>query len=461
MQFQKRFLFACFLLTCFTSWSQEDLHLFSLNNLVANSRLNPAQIGDFRYGIGLPLIASNVYFNGPPYLDFVGKNESKTVSNFDIALGKIERTNNFLRAGSTIQTFQFIYNAQNWSVNIHHAAKSNGLIQFPGELLELAWKGNAAFIGKTATIGPDFDIFSYEEVGIGGAVDIGKINIGARIKYLSGHSVLSTTRSNVSLYTDEDIYQAELEMDFQLNAADTDNADLSRFNFGPIGLDFTDTDVLILQTPRLLFDLNEDLFSVFQKGNHGLAFDLGIQWAVNDQFSVAFSALDIGNIKWNHHQQNFTANRTFSYNGLNIGRITFDGEDTIDFSGAQDSLDILEFEKAANVFTTQLPAQFYLGLTYELNERWRFNATLYHTSFKKNAFSAFSIGANYQVHRILNLGTSYVIRNEAHFLLGLNAVLQLGPFQIFTATDNILGVFRPLKASTINGSLGVGLTFGS
>ena len=460
MQLKKRLLFVCFFLFSLIVWGQQDLSLFSLHKVLTNNRLNPAQIGNFRFGIGLPQIASNVYFNGPPYLDFVGKNESTAANNFDIALGKVKERDNFLRAGAEVQTFQFIYNKKNWSINVHHASRSSGLIQFPRDLLELAWKGNTAFIGKTATIGTDFDVFSYEEIGIGGAVNFGKFNFGARIKYLSGHSVLSTTRSNISLYTDDDIYQAALNMDFQLNVADTDNGDLTRFSFGPIGLDFTDTDVLVLQLPRLLFDLNDKTFSPFQKGNHGVAFDLGIQWAINDQFLLTFSALDLGSIQWNRHQQNFIANRTFTYEGLNIGRITFDGTDSIDFSNAQDSLKILEFEKTQKSFSTPLPAQFYLGLSYQLNDKWQFNGLLYHTRFEKKDFSALTIGANYQIHRILNLGARYVLRNEERFLLGVNAALQLGPVQIFAATDNVLGIFRPLEASTLNGRVGLGLTFG-
>jgi len=427
-----------------------------LPHLVNQSSINPSYIGTTKFEFSLFPISANIYSNNPTYQDFIDNRESNNVLRYPSTALAFDQAN-LLRVGSTIETFRFIYNQKNWSFSVYHTAKAKGLIDYSGALLAVAIQGNAPFIGQRLSLDTDFSTFSYEELGIGGAIDLGKLKIGGRLKYLSGHSAAITRQSNISFYTDDDIYQLSLDMDLEVDIAGQ-GGDLSTFNFGPIGLEFTNDDNVIIQAPSLLFNLNDDLFNF--SGNHGFAIDLGLDWQINDQLQLTFSALDLGKITWKDAPKNYTANQTFEFDGLNLGQLTFDGAEIISFDSAQDSLDIVDFVGVNQSFSTILPAQFYLDLGYALNDKWHLNSTFFYSTFHNNAFKALSLGANYQLHKNFNVGTAVGLMNEASVVLGLNTALEIGPLQLFALTDNVFGLFALTDNRTVNAKVGLAFSFG-
>ena len=453
----RHLLFFCCLFGFFISYGQEQLSLYGLNHLVNQSSLSPSYIGTNKFEFNLFPVSSNIYSNQPTYQDFIDNRESNNVLRYPATALASDQAN-LLRVGSTIETFRFIYNQKNWSFSLHHTAKAKGIIDYSGTLLAVAIQGNAPFIGQNLSLDTDFSAFSYEELGIGGAVDLGKLKIGGRLKYLSGHSAAITRRSTISFYTDDDIYQLSLDMDLEVDIAGN-GGDLSAFNFGPIGLEFTNNDNVIIQSPDLLFNLNDDLFNF--SGNHGFAIDIGLDWQINDQLDLTFSAIDLGGIMWKESPKNYSANQTFEFDGLNLGQLTFDGAENISFDSAQDSLDIVDFVEINQSFSTTLPAQFYLNLGYRLNDKWYFNSTLFYSTFHNNAFKALSLGANYELHKNLNIGTSLGLMNEASLVLGLNAALEIGPLQLFALTDNVFGLFDLTDNRTVNAKVGLAFSFGT
>jgi hypothetical protein len=447
--------------TFFAGKAQQNLSLFALNNLTDYSKVNPAYLGNHPIEISLFPLSYHLYSNKVTYRDFVNTSEARNASNIlSFPEGKLmEGQGNILRASSEVATFRFVFNKNNWSFNVHHAARSNGVVNYSGNLAEMAIKGNAAFIGQKIPINTDFEILSFEELGIGAAYQFGKLKIGARFKYLLGHSLVQTTRSNASLLTDEEIYELTLSTDVAVEVAGSDEGDLSAFNFGPLGLDFTNKENVLIQSPLFLFDMGNDYFQ-FTK-NRGVGFDFGLDWQINEQFSIAFSVLDIGKINWKESPRTFTANQDFNFDGLSLGQLSFDGSETISFDNLQDSFDIIEFAEKLSPFSTNLPSQFYLAGQYQLNATWRFYTTLYRRNFANEAFNALSLGANYQITKQLNIGASYSIMNESMALLGLNATFEAGPFQFYALTDNIFGVLQPKESTTLNARVGIAFRFGN
>lgn len=454
---KKKLLFFPFLLFSLLGIAQQSLSLYNLSHLNNQSSLNPAYIGDHTFELTLFPISSNAYSNGPTYLDFIGKRESNNVLTYPSERLSLDQ-NNLFRANASIETFNLVYNQKNWAISLHHAAKSQGIIDYSGALLSVAIQGNAPFIGQNLPLNTDFSVFSYEEVGLGGAIKLGTFQVGGKIKYLSGQAAAITRRGQLSLFTDPDIYQLSLDTDLKIDVAGQAGNGLNEFNFGPIDLNFSEQENVLIQSPNLLFNWNNDLFNF--SGNHGVAFDVGFFWQFNQRLALTFSALDIGKINWKDSPRNYTANQTFEFDGLNLGQLTFDGAETFTFNQVQDSLDIIQFNRTTNTFSTTLPAQFYLGIGYDLNENWRLGGTAYYTKFQNNSFSALSLAINYQFHPSVNVGFSYGMMNEDHFLLGLNAALDLGPLQLFALTDNILGAFQVEDSRTLNAKVGISFSFG-
>lgn len=454
---KRQLLLFSFLFLCLSANAQQQISQFNLTHLNDQSSLNPAYVGDSRFELTVFPISSNLYSNGPTYRDFIGARTSDNVLTYPSSKLNFDQ-GNILRIGSAVETFRFVYNEKNWSIALHHAAKAKGIIDYSGSLLSVAIQGNAPFIGQDTPLNTDFSAFSYEEIGIGGAFKKGNFTIGGRVKYLSGHSAAITRKGALSLLTDDDIYQLSLNADLAIDVAGQKGSTLNEFNFGPIDLNFSSKEDVLIQSPSLLFNLDNDLFNF--SGNHGVAIELGFVWQINDQFKLNFSALDIGKINWKDSPRNYTAQETFEFDGLSLGQLTFDGNETFSFDSVQDSVDIINFTKTTESFSTTLPAQFYLGLGYDLNDRWHFGGTLYHTNFQNTPFTALSFGANYQLHEAFNIGLSYGIMNSESFLLGLNATLDIGPVQLFAVTDNILGAFKVEDSRTLNARVGVSLSFG-
>jgi len=430
---KKHLLFFCFIFFTINGFSQQNLSLYGLDHLIDQQSVKPTYIGTNQFELSLFPLSVSLFSNGPTFQDFVvGTGSTKTLvyPENDLAFGQ----GNKLRIAASIETVRFIYSEKNLSLSLNHSFKVNGLVDYAGALPALAIRGNAPYIGQNISLNTDFSVQAYEEWAFGAAFQVGNVNLGGRFKYLSGEATAITRKSNVNLLTDEDIYQLFLDMDVEIDVAGQNTNSTNDINLGRIGLNFS--------------------------GNHGLAVDLGVDWQINEQLSLSVSALDLGKINWKKSPRTYTANETFQFDGLSLGQLTLDDEEVLDFETIQDSLDIIKFEETPTVFSTKLSAQFYLGLVYEINEKWRLNATGYYTSIQDNTFSAFSLGTNYQLTKSFNIGTTYGVMNEEAFLIGLNATLQLGPFQLYAMTDNIIDTFRLGSKRTFNTRFGMGFTFG-
>jgi outer membrane biosynthesis protein TonB len=73
---------------------------------------------------------------------------------------------------------------------------------------------------------------------------------------------------------------------------------------------------------------------------------------------------------------------------------------------------------------------------------------------------AFSLGVQTRVKRLLQLGVNYSIYNRNAFNLGAGMGLNLGPLQIFLASDNILSAVSFQNAQNAHANLGLSLAFG-
>lgn len=429
----KHLLFCCFLFFTINCFGQQDLSLYGLNHLIDQQSLKPSYTSEHRFEVSIFPTSFNIFSNGPAYEDFV--NETGT-SNFliyptdKLSFGQ----GNVLRTGFSVETVRLIYQPDNWTFSLSHSLKGDVIIDYSGALLDIAIAGNSPYIGQNVPLDTDFSFMAYGELAFGMTVQLDNITIGGRFKYLSGQATSRSIKSTINLFTDDDIYQLFLDTDLEVQVAGNNTNSWDDINAGPISLNFA--------------------------GNHGVGVDFGLDWQFNDALSFSVSVLDLGTINWKKSPRTYTANETFEFDGLSLGQLTLNGEEVFDFENVIDSLDIIEFEATAAPFSTRLPPELYVGLGYNINEKWRLNATGYFTSIQNNTFSSFSLGTNYQLAKFFNIGTTYGIMNKDYFLLGLNATFQLGPFQLYVLTDNFLGLYQIERNRTFNFRLGMGFSFG-
>jgi hypothetical protein len=416
--------------------AQQELGLHFLRNTWQSSKTNPAFLTEQRFHFGLPNLYFNVAHTGPSYNEVVVKNNSgEDVLDISAVIDLLEDDNQ-LFTNVELETFSTSFGFKNLRLSLSHAVKFNAFMDYPKNLVEVAWNGNAQFVGETVSVGPNFQAFAYNEFAIGGAMKFLNVTGGLRLKFLTGIGDASSSRTDLNIYTDPDVYQLTINSDYQINTS-------SFFAYDENG-DF-ELDFGRFNTDRLFTN------------NFGMALDLGATIDLG-KIEVAASVIDLGAIKWNSNITNYSSEGSYTYEGLDISGIVND--DSISFEETLDTLsEVFGFDETAESYSTMLPTKFYLSGTFKVNDAFEVGGLFYSEAYLGKVYPAFALSANASLGRIISLGAIYSIRNQEYFNIGLNTVIRLGPVQLFAATDNIFAAFQPYDSRNVNARLGLNIVF--
>jgi hypothetical protein len=399
--------------------AQLDVNLQFMPSVVQQSSINPAYLPNHRFTLSGDI--NQGFYN---------------------SFGGVRLENNKLVTNSTNNNEYFMSNTQ-WNVaalglrvkNTFIGAAFNlrslNYLQLSGDGLQLALQGNGGFVGKTVALNPDAQFLNYSETGLWAAQKLGKLSIGARIKYLNGISAISSNKTNLSLTTDSDIYQLTLNTDYELFTAPSKSID----------------------------DLIDGVASVNDliKGR-GIGFDFGASYQLNDKIKINASYLDAGKINWTgtKHKSNIQT----KYDGIDATNI-FTENESLDIAINMDTLiNRLNFQSTDNQsLSTSTPSSWFLSGAYQVTEKLSVAAMYANTSYRNSSSNAMIINGQYQLSSFLNIGLSGGLRNASP-IMGANVTLEKGMFQLFALSDNVLGLFNPLESSNVNGRIGLCLRFG-
>lgn len=439
----RKFLLLAFLtLALYPLMAQQDLSAQLMRHTWQSNRSNPALLPESKFVVGLPGFYNNLLITNITYGDLTfSDQDGKRVLNFDQAITKLGE-DNLVRENLSVETLSFGVHLGDFFVSIGHAVRYNAYLNYPKTLPQLIWQGNAQFIGQTVDFGFDEQIFGYSEISVGAAYSFKDIlTIGGRAKFLNGISDVSTERSDLSLFTDDDIYQLELDADFLINSA---GGNLSYNGFDDL---------------RFNFDFGNFKADQVFTSNTGFAFDIGILLKLG-KLDIAASATDIGRIDWDTDVNNYSLNGQFEFQGLDVAQDIL--SDSSSFGSTLDTLqEIYEVVESNIGYSTTIPTRYYLSAGYQLNDMWRFGGVFFNENYRDQNFTGVALGANAQINKFINLGMLYGFRNETYNNIGVNAAVTLGPVQVVAATDNILTAFRLNDSNTANVRLGVNLLFGT
>lgn len=433
------FLIFCFSLSTSLS-AQQELATHFMRDIWQSSLSNPALTTGKKLEIGLPGFYLNAAATGVNFGDLV-RTDPDGVNRINIpeVIANLDDDNYFL-TDIEIQTLRLAVELSGLQLSFHHAVHTNAYFNYPKGLAQFVFLGNGGFVGETLELGPDLQLTAYNEFALGVAKKFGKLGLGARLKFLTGIGNVSTERSEISLYTDEDIYQLKLNSDVLLNSSSFLRVnDLANFDF-TLGVDgFSGSDI-------------------FTK-NNGFAFDLGLTYELTDKLQIAASVRDIGNINWKENVVNYTSNLDLEYDGVIIDSLLSDNV-SIPLSETLDSLEeVLDFSETNKTYRTSLPIKSYLSASYTLSDTWTFGALLHTTSFRNNTDLAVALSARAKLNKLLTVGASYAFRNQRYDNLGLNLSLHLGPLTIYGMTDNILTAVQANNSQNVNLRTGLNLSF--
>ncbi|MEO0469590.1 MAG: DUF5723 family protein [Bacteroidota bacterium] len=433
---KKLYIFACLIsflgLMSDPALAQRDQSLYLMPGVFQRIETNPAFLSRNRINIVLPAPSFSLSHSGFVLSDVLVEKPGTDSLQLDMngVLAKL-KAQNFVRARMQSELLGVGLRLGNLQLSLKASTRASFYGRYPRELIDLAWNGNAQFIGQTVNVQPDFEALAYHELAVGGAYRLGKLQIGAQLKYLIGMAQIETFQSNLSLTTGAEYYQLRADVDAGLRA--------SVFDLGSVD--------------DLGFEYEADPLT----GNQGFALDLGAVYQINDRLEVSASLLDLGSIKWTDQARQYQAEGSIAFEGFDLQEVT---AADFDFGEWGDSvLNEIELTESNLAYRTPLARQVFVSATFRPIQSLRLSL-LHHSEFYRGQhLKTLTLAASKDVGKWLTGGLSYGLRSQGH-VLGANLSIKLGPFLWYAASDHILAPLDVMNARQFNLRFGMNLAIG-
>ncbi len=419
----------------FCSYAQQETQLNLLHDIWQSNRTNPALVPDSKLSIGLPSFYNSIYFSGASFGDWIQENdEGKTLLTPNRAIEELAAQNRITGA-LQLETISLGFWLGKVHLSAHHAIRGQAWLDYPKTLPQFISQGNTPFVGETVDLSHNLQLFAHSELGLGIAIQpLEQLRVGGKVKFLNGIADISTTSNQLSLRTEEEIYQLQLTTDYQINTS-------SLFQYN--GFDDLNNVVTI----------NDIRWGDFLGSNRGLAFDFGLTLS-NKKTTLGLSVLDVGSIKWNKNVSNYSTKGIYEYAGLDIARDFLN--DSLSINQSIDSLKtILDIQTTNTSYQTNLPTRFYFFANYELNDRLTLGTSFYGNWYQERLRSALGLQLQYQFTHWFSAGAHYSIYNEPAHHFGGNFILNLGALQLYGITNGFFPLFSPNRANNFDFSVGL------
>ena len=267
---------------------------------------------------------------------------------------------------------------------------------FPPDVFNIAFYGNASYAGETAKLSPfSLNSLGYQQLEIGSVCTNvgGKAKLGVGISFLAGQNLQAVNMSTGYLYTDTYGEYLQLNSDTKYNASDSTPGHIYLNGYG------ASVDVY---------------FSIPYK----VASKSGV-------FSVSVN--DLGFIKWNSHSLAYNKDTTYTYNGITINSLN-DLQNAAINNLSKDSLQSKYFPLTRQSFYTSIPTTISVNANTDLGKM------------------SLELGAWYMFNA--NCLPYFYAQGDKKFSHGWYADLQLG-YGGYAAYNACIGITKQIKNTKI------------
>ena len=444
-KFQIKFLITLIFLSFVFSISlraQQNNTFYLMHDVPQSNLLNPAVQIKCKWFVGIPLLTSTQlnYSNSTFSYNDLGVSSSL---NFENLYNNIKKTN-LISTELHLDLLSIGYRRDDYYITFNIAEKVNAGLTYPGSIFELAWNGNTQFLGETVEFNNlRTNTVYYREYSLGVSKVWDAYNIfGIRAKLLFGKANIYSGKSEMSLYTNPNTFNLQVEGDININSSFplTINQDA---NGNITGITAGDIDYI----------------SFLMNGkNKGFALDLGWIHQYNEDITLSASILDLGFIRWKTDLNNVQLTGSFDYSGVGLGTGFDDAGYILDI---RDSL----FNSYTQTVTQDkyyswLPTQIYLGGMYQYMPKLGIGVVNRNVIYRNKLHSSITLSANTTFWSKLSGSLSWSYLNNTYKNVGLALAWHGRGLQFHAVSDNILGFFKPLDARTLNLRFGFGLMLG-
>ena len=427
--------------------AQSDMIGYGLNKTLPQANnLNPAMLPDYKFSLGLPGLSGFHINTGQNFTNLellTSVDENGNINTGDI-FNKMRR-NNRVTSNNTINLFHLgirgLTSYTAFSVN----TKTFARVSLPKELFAFALYGNASDQldnGLLDLSRGSVKTMAYTEIGISHGREIlaGKMTAGIRLKYIIGHAYgdMNSIDASLKTYGNDDFRGDSIEMN--VNQFDIRTA-------GVVGGLINETD-----------DIRGSALS-----NGGFGLDLGATYEFSKKIRFFASLNDLGFINWNEQHTNRQTIPSFQFN--------FSGADVVELINGEDLSVLNEFDSVVSdleidttlneSFSTSLTAKLYAGASYQLSRRQTASAILYSEFYRGALIPAFTAMYNFQGGTFFNFAFSATMMNGRVNNFGTGITLNLIPFQVVLATNDLLSIVNPMKGRAVDFRFGINHTFGN
>ncbi len=425
------------------TFAQQDISLYSLNNVYQQLYVNPAYLPKSKLHIGLPVISS-VYVNasntGFAFGRFIGNSKEKV--DIDKVIDGLGKKNVFAMDFNT-DLISVGVRAKNSYFSMSFSERVSTNFTYPKDFFTLIFKGNAdeELLGKRADMdGMAYNLNVYHELAFGASLPIGeKMRVGARVKYLMGLVNITTERSKLGLTTSDE------------NFALTLDGDLSVKTSGMGILKSEGDDITKLLQNRILKP----------GANTGFALDLAAEYYLNNRISFTASALNMGYIHWVDDVKNFeNSNIEYTFSGVDVQKIDKD-QFSRELASKLDSLkEKLDFGEGRTAYSSRLNPQLILGGNLIINDYNSIGALVRTELISKILRPSLTFYYQFKINHWLGATANYSYLNKSLINLGGGFCAKGGPFQFYITSDNFLAPLALKTTKTVQLRFGVNLVFG-
>ena len=430
---KNRILIIIFFILSLAAQSQNSRILYFMN-LPQNRVLNPALRPPDSMNIALPasgfaLSLNNNFLN---FSDFVthGRNDSLITFlhpdfNTDKFLNGIRRQNSVdfdlsvqllglgFRTGKTGYLF----------FDINEKVQARTVI--PGDLFELALKGNESFAGRYIDLSAlKADIKNYHEFGLGYSRDITKrLRAGVKGKILLGMFSTTLTNKSLGIKVNED-YSHVFDADAAINFS------------APVTVVREGNDIKDLQYEE---DYFRNTWLLKGKKNPGFAIDAGVTYSLTEKLELSAAITDLGLIRWRNNVTNLLSRNQFEFNGIDMTGV-INGNETFEQAGRElldslkDSFLPIELHES---FTSFTPSTLNMAAGYRVSKNFEFGVLSSSRFMGGQVKQSLTMSANMNLGSSLLASVSYTASNHRVDNIGAGLALRLSVLQFYIMSDRI------------------------
>ena len=295
---------------------------------------------------------------------------------------------------------------------------------------------------------------AYQEYGVTFSKEVDNyLTYGIRAKLLFGQVDFDMKRQDITL-------EVTSPFDWQIHSEFEIDGRVPWFTLynNPQGeLDSLDSDL----------DVDELLNIAMKKKNIGFALDLGVNYNVNDRFSISASALDIGFINWKDGVFNLSNDSEYDFSG--VEKTEWNTGADADSTGFMDMLldsirHTFTIESTNEPYMSLLTGKILFGLNYKLGKNLDIGVLSYTEIYRSKFFPRLTLSANFRPIRMLNFSFSYSVLNQEYNNMGFGLSLKLLPFNTYIIIDTVplemSKDFMPYSLKSARIQTGFNLVFG-